>query len=161
MAPDATRRPYAVRVSLLIPTHALPPLSYRIQERSRARIRVGSAVVAPLSGRQRLGIVVGFEGDRDRAREDVLSVVPDLSLGPDLVKLCLAISDNAAVPLPTALRAALPPGIDARRYLVHRPIPDQPWEFGSRVTRTTLIRALGPDGRGEGGSRGRMSIWPS
>ena len=72
--------------------------------------------------------MVGFEGERDRAREDVLSVVPDLSLGPDLVKLCLEISENAAVPLPTALRAALPPGIDAGRYRVLRPIPDHPWE---------------------------------
>ena len=122
---------------------------------------MGSAVVVPLSGRQRLGIVVGFEGDRDRAREDVLSVVSDLSLGPDLVRLCLAISDNAAVPLPTALRAALPPGIDAGRYRVLRPIPDHPWETGSTVTRTTLKRALGPDGLREAESRGRIILWPS
>src|SRR5215203_138460 len=161
MAPDATRRPYAVRVSLLIPTHALPPLSYRIPERSRARIRVGSAVVAPLSGRQRLGIVVGFEGDRDRAREDVLSVVPDLSLGADLVELCLAISDNAAVPLCPAVRAALPSGIDAGRYRVLRPIPDHPWKPGTTVTRTTLKRTLGPDGLREEESRGRIILSPS
>jgi primosomal protein N' (replication factor Y) (superfamily II helicase) len=160
-APDATRRPYAVRVSLLIPTHALPPLSYRIPERARSRIRVGSAVVAPLSGRQRLGIVVGFEGDRDRAREDVLWVVPDLSLWPDLVELCFAISDSAAVPLPTALRAALPPGIDAGRYRVLRPIPDHPWEPGNTVTRTTLKHALGPDGLREEESRGRIILSPS
>jgi primosomal protein N' (replication factor Y) (superfamily II helicase) len=160
-APDATHRPYAVRVSLLIPTHALPPLSYRIPERSRSRILVGSAVVAPLSGRQRLGIVVGFERERDHAREDVLSVVPDLSLSPDLVKLCLAISDNAAVPLPTALRAALPPGIDAGRYRVLRPIPDHPWETGSTATRTALKRALGPDGLREEESRGRIILSPS
>jgi primosomal protein N' (replication factor Y) (superfamily II helicase) len=159
-APDATRRPYAVRVSLLIPTHALPPLSYRIPERAKG-IRVGSAVVAPLSGRQRLGIVVGFEGDRDRAREDVLSVVPDLSLGPDLVELCFAISDSAAVPLPTALRAALPPGIDAGRYRVLRPIPDHPWEPGNTVTRTTLKHALGLDGLREEESRGRIILSPS
>ena len=160
-APDVARRPYAVRVSLLIPTHALPRLSYRIPERSRSEIRVGSAVVAPLSGRQRLGIVVGFEEDRDRAREDVLSVVPELSLGPDLVKLCLAISDKAAVPLPTTLRAALPPGIDAGRYRVLRPIPDHPWEPGTTVTRTTLKRALGPDGLREKESRGRIILAPS
>jgi primosomal protein N' (replication factor Y) (superfamily II helicase) len=160
-APDAARRPYAVRVSLLIPTHALPPLSYRIPEHSRPGIRVGSAVVVPLSGRQRLGIVVGFEGDSDRAREDVLSVVPDLSLGTDLVRLCLAISDNAVVPLPTALRAALPPGIDAGRYRVLRPIPAHPWEPGTTVTRTALKRALGPDGLREEESRGRIILAPS
>jgi primosomal protein N' (replication factor Y) (superfamily II helicase) len=150
-----------VRVSLLIPTHALPPLSYRIPERSRSRIRVGSAVVVPLSGRQRLGIVVGFEGDGDRAREDVLSVVPGLSLGPDMVRLCLAISDKAAVPLPTTLRAALPPGVDAGRYRVLRPIPDHSWEPGATVTRTTLKRALGPDGLREEESRGRIILAPA
>jgi primosomal protein N' (replication factor Y) (superfamily II helicase) len=122
---------------------------------------VGSAVVAPLSGRQRLGIVVGFEGDRDRAREDVLSVVPELSLGPDLVKLCLTISDKAAVPLPTALRAALPPGIDAGRYRVLRPVPDHAWEPGTTVTRTTLKRALGSDGLRDEESRGRIILAPS
>jgi primosomal protein N' (replication factor Y) len=146
-------------VSLLIPTHALPPLSYEIPERLRPEIRVGAAVVAPLSGRHRLGIVVGFEGD-DHAREDVLSVVPDLSLQPELVKLCLKISDNAAVPLPTVLRAALPPGIDAGRYRLLQPIPDQPWNVGSTVTRTVLKRALGPDGLREAESRGRIILDP-
>ena len=107
-APHATRRPYAARISLLIPTHALPPLSYRIPEHLRPEVRVGAAVVAPLSGRHRLGIVVGVEGD-EHAREDLLSVVPDLSLQPDLVELCLEISEKAALPLPSALRAALPP----------------------------------------------------
>jgi primosomal protein N' (replication factor Y) (superfamily II helicase) len=118
-------------------------------------------VVVPLSGRQRLGIVIGFERQSDRASEDVLSVVPDLSLGPDLVKLCLAVSENAAVPLPTALRAALPPGIDAGRYRVIRPIPDHPWEPGTTVTRTTLKRALGLDGLREEESRGRIVLSPS
>jgi primosomal protein N' (replication factor Y) len=155
-----TRRPYAARVSLLIQTHALPPLSYRVPERWSG-IRVGSAVVVPLSGRQRLGIVIGFEGQRNRAREDVLSVVPDLSLGSDLVRLCLAISDNAAVPLSTALRAALPPGIDAGRYRVLRPIPDHPWKPGTTVTRTTLKRTLGSDGLREEESRGRIILSPS
>ncbi len=150
-----------MRVSLLIPTHALPPLSYRIPKRYRAEIGLGSAVVAPLSGRQRLGIVVGFEGEEDRAREDVLSVVPDLSPGPELLRLCLAICDTAAVPLPTVLRAALPPGIDAGRYLVLRPIQDQSWEPGSTVTRTTLKRVLGPDGLRREEASGRIVLSPS
>jgi primosomal protein N' (replication factor Y) len=158
-APRTTRRPYAARVSLLIPTHALPPLSYRIPE--RLQLRVGAAVVAPLSGRQRLGFVVGFDGDKDRAREDVLSVVPDLSLRPDIVELCLEIAENAAVPLPTALRAALPPGIDTGRYRLLRSIPSHPWEPGASVTRTTLKRAFGPDGLREVESQGRIILHPS
>ena len=149
------------RVSLLIPTHALPLLSYKIPERLRPDVRVGAAVVAPLSGRHRLGIVIGFEGDDERAREDVLSVVPELSLVPDLIKLCLEISETAAVPLPTALRAALPPGIDTGRYRLLEPIPDLPWEPGTSLTRAALKRALGPDGLRDAESRGRIVLSPS
>ena len=148
-------------MSLLIPTHALPLLSYKIPELLRPKVRVGAAVVAPLSGRHRLGIVIGFEGDDERAREDVLSVVPELSLVPDLIKLCLEISETAAVPLPTALRAALPPGIDTGRYRLLEPIPDLPWEPGTSLTRAALKRALGPDGLRDAESRGRIVLSPS
>ena len=148
-------------MSLLIPTHALPLLSYKIPERLRPEVRVGAAVVAPLSGRHRLGIVIGFEGNDERAREDVLSVVPELSLVPDLIKLCLEISETAAVPLPTALRAALPPGIDAGRYRLLEPIPDLPWEPGTSLTRAALKRALGPDSLRDAESRGRIVLSPS
>src|SRR4051794_20245134 len=57
-------------VSMLIPTHALPLLSYRIPEHLKAKVRVGSAVVAPLSGRLRLGVVIARGESGGRARED-------------------------------------------------------------------------------------------
>jgi primosomal protein N' (replication factor Y) len=157
----ATRKPHAARVSLLIPTHALPPLSYRIPERLRVRIRVGTAVVAPLSGRQRLGIVVGTEEQSDRAREAVVSVVPDLALQPELVQLSCWIHANAAVPLPAVLRAALPPGIEAGRYRVIEPSPEWPWDVDSSVTRATLERTLGPDGLRAAQAEGRVVLEPS
>ena len=157
----ATRKPHAARVSLLVPTHALPPLSYRIPERLGARIRVGTAVVAPLSGRQRLGIVVGTEEQSDRAREAVVSVVPDLALQPELVRLCHWIHANAAVPLPAVLRAALPPGIEAGRYRVIEPSPGWPWDVDSSVTRATLERTLGPDGLRAAQAEGRIVLVPS
>ena len=149
------------RVSLLIPTHALPPLSYRIPERLRARVRVGTAVVAPLSGRHRLGIVVGTERESERAREEVLSAVPDLSLQPELVDLCHRISENSAVPLPTVLRAALPPGVEAGRYRVLKPSPGWSWKVDSIVTRAALRRALGPDGLRAAEMEGRIVLSPS
>jgi primosomal protein N' (replication factor Y) (superfamily II helicase) len=146
---------------LLIPTHALPPLSYRIPEGLSARVRVGTAVVAPLSGRQRLGIVVGTEDESDRAREAVVSVVPDLSLQPALVQLCRWIHANAAVPLPAVLRAALPPGIEAGRYRVIEPSPGWPWDVDSSVTRAALERTLGPDGLRAAQAEGRIVLVPS
>lgn len=155
------RQPSAIRVSLLIPTHALPPLSYKIPERLQGEVRVGTAVVAPLSGRHRLGVVVGTERAGGQAREDVLSAVPDLSLRPEIVELCLRIGENAAVPLPTALRAALSPGIDAGRYRVVNPSRDWPWEENKFVTRTALKRTLGPDGLRKAETEGRVVLAPS
>ena len=146
-------------MSLLIPTHALPPLSYRIPERLRQEVRVGAAVVAPLSGRQRLGVVVGVEGGGDRAREDILSVVPDLSMQPDLVEVCHRISEDAAVPLPAVLRAALPPGVETGRYRLSKPLLD--WNPDAIVKRTTLKRALGQDGLRAAEAEGRLVLAPS
>jgi primosomal protein N' (replication factor Y) len=160
-ASRAIRPPYTARVSLLIPTHALPPLSYRIPSRIRPEIGIGAAVVAPLSGRPRLGVVVGVEGEDYRADEDVLSVVEDLSLQPELVELCHRISDDFAIPLPAVLRAALPPGIEAGSYRVLKPIPGWPWEAGSKVARATLKHALGPDGLREAEAGGRLALAPA
>ena len=160
-ADRATRRPYAARVSLLIPTHALPPLSYRIPARLRGEVGVGTAVVAPLSGRHRLGVVVATERESDRAREEVLSVAPDLSLQPEVVELCRRICESTAVALPTVLRAALPPGVDTGRYRVLRPSPDWPWERDSILPRAALKRALGPEGLRAAETEGRIVLAPS
>jgi primosomal protein N' (replication factor Y) (superfamily II helicase) len=144
-----------------VPTHALPPLSYRIPERLGASVRVGTAVVAPLSGRQRLGIVVGTEDESDRAHESVVSVVPDFSLQPALVQLCRWIQANTALPLPVVLRAALPPGIDAGRYRVIEPSPGWPWDVDSHVTRTALEHTLGRDGLRAAQAEGQIVLAPS
>jgi primosomal protein N' (replication factor Y) len=122
---------------------------------------VGTAVVAPLSGRQRLGIVVGTEDESDRARESVVTVVPDLSLQPALVQLCCWIHANAAAPLPAVLRAALPPGIEAGRYRVIEPSPGWPWDVDSCVTRAAIERTLGPDGLRRAQAEGRIVLVPS
>ena len=115
----------------------------------------------PLSGRHRLGIVVGTERESERAREEVLSAVPDLSLQPGLVDLCHRISENSVVPLPTVLRAALPPGVEAGRYRVLKPSPGWPWEVDNIVSRAALQRALGPDGLRAAEVEGRILLSPS
>jgi primosomal protein N' (replication factor Y) (superfamily II helicase) len=160
-ASRATRKPRAARVSLLIPTHALPPLSYTIPERLSASVRVGTAVVAPLSGRQRLGIVLATEDESNRAREAVVSVVPDLSLQPAFVQLCRWIHANTAVPLPAVLRAALPPGVQTGRYRVIEPSAGWPWDVDTSVTRAALERTLGPDGLRAAQAEGRIVLDPS
>jgi primosomal protein N' (replication factor Y) len=155
-----TTAPRTAQVSLLIPTHALPPLSYRVPERFGRKVLVGTAVVAPLSGHLRLGVVVATEGD-DRAREELRDVAAGLSLPADLVELCQQVSKIAAVPLPAVLRAALPPGLDTGRYRILHPAPGWPWRAGSLVGRAALKRALGREGLRAAEMEGRVLLAPA
>ncbi len=127
----------------------------------RSRTRVGTAVVAPLSGHSKLGIVVAAEAGDDHAREDLRAVVGELSLPADLVELCRWVSKAAAVALPVVVRRALPPGLDTGRYRILDPAPDWPWPSGSFVGRATLKRALGRDGLRAAEGEGRIELAPA
>jgi primosomal protein N' (replication factor Y) (superfamily II helicase) len=156
----ASRNPGAVRVSLLIPTHSLPPLSYRVPKRLSSQTRVGAAVVAPLSGYPRLGIVLATEPEDYHAREDLWAVLGELSLPVDLVELCRWVSQASAVALPVVLRAALPPGLNTSRYRILDPAPQWPWRSGSYVGRALLKRALGREGLKAAEVEGRIELAP-
>jgi primosomal protein N' (replication factor Y) len=136
-------------------------LSYRVPEHLRTQVRPGTVVVAPLSGRPRLGVVVGTGEETGRAREDLISVTADLSLPPGLVEACRRICENAAVPLPLALRAALPTGLDVGRYRVLHAPPSWPWQTNNTVTRAALKRVLGDDGLREAEADGRIELFPA
>lgn len=133
------------RVSLLIPTRALPPLSYRIPEHLKNEVRVGTMVGVPLSGYSRLGLVVTV-GDGERASEDIRSVHSDHSLPAEIVELGLWISNVAAISLTSVLRAALPPGMNTSSYRILNPLPEWPWQAGKIVNRPALRRTLGGEG---------------
>lgn len=122
---------------------------------------VGTAVVAPLSGHLRLGIVVATEEGGDLAREDLRSVAEQLSLAPELVELCGWVSETSAAPLSLVLRAALPPGLDAGRYRVLEPATGWPWKRGDVVGRATLKRTLGSEGLRTAGLEGRIVLDPA
>jgi len=159
----ATETSHAVRVCLLIPTHALPPFSYRVPEHLAQAVRIGSAVVAPLSGHPRLGIVVGRDdGEADKyALEDVADSVWELSISEDVVEVCRWASEAAAVPLANVLRAALPPGVNTTRYRMVSPSPGWPWERGAFVGRATLRKALGAANLKEAERAGRVMLSPA
>jgi primosomal protein N' (replication factor Y) (superfamily II helicase) len=125
------------------------------------KVFVGTAVIAPLSGHLRCGIVVATEADDDNAREDLRDVAEGLSITPELVELCGWVSQAAAVPLPVVLRAALPPGLNTGRYRILEPAPDWPWKKGDHVVRTTLKRALGPEGLRAAETDGRIVLAPA
>jgi primosomal protein N' (replication factor Y) len=139
----------------------LPALSYKIPKHLSAGVRVGSAVVAPLSGRHRLGVVVSVDKESERASEEVRALVPEFSVQPELVEVCRVICENAAVPLAVALRAALPPGIEAGRYRVVEPAPGWSWEIDDTVTRRALENGLGSDGLRAAEAEGRVVLAPS
>ena len=127
----------------------------------RFQVRVGVAVVVPLSGHPRLGIVVATETGDDQAREDLRAIAGGLSIPADLVELCRWISQAAAVALPIVLRAALPPGLNTGRYRVLHPAPQWPWRPGSFVGRATLKRALGREGLKAAEADGRIELAPA
>ena len=149
-----------VTVGLLIPSHALPPLSYRVPEHLKNSVHVGTAVVAPLSGYGRLGIVVGFEREDGRDLKEIRTTVRDLNLPPNIVKLCAWAAKAAAQPLQAALRAALPPETNASTYRIISPTPDLPWTAGATVGRAELRRALGAEGLKGAEEEGRVVLEP-
>lgn len=152
---STSSRTREARVSLLIPTHALPPLSYRIPDSLLDKVKPGAAVIVPLSGYSRFGIVVGVE-DADRSSEPVSEVVEELCLSPSLAEVCQKISEAAAMPLSSVLGAALPPGLETNRYRVVDPAPNWPWAAGSRVSRAALRRRLGGEGLRVAEDEGRV-----
>ncbi len=151
----------AARVSLLIPSHALPSFSYLVPERLAEEVRVGTAVVAPLSGYGRLGIVVGFEEAGERPLEEIRAVAGEVSLPESLVRLCLWAAGAAALPSHAVLRMALPPGLRTSAYEIHRPNPDWPWKAGGTVGRTELRRTLGGEVLKDAEKAGRVLLAPA
>ena len=148
------------RISLLIPSHALPPLDYLVPEHLTDEVRVGSAVTAPLSGYARLGVVVGFgRGVQGRSLEEIRTVLPSLSLRPGVVKLCGWAAMASAQPLPSVLKTALPPGVKLS-YEVLRPASGWPWRPGDLVSRTELRSTLGPSPFRAAEAEGRISLSP-
>lgn len=137
----------AVQVSLLIPTRALPPLTYRIPQELSSSVRIGAAVVVPLAGYSRLGIVV--EDHDEEGGTDLKQIqrrAAEFSISSEMVKLCRWISKAYAAPLPVVLRMVLPPGFKEGVYKVLNPASDWPWSRGERVSRATLRKFLGGEG---------------
>ena len=151
----------AARVSLLIPSHALPPFSYLVPEHLTETVRIGSAVVAPLSGFGRLGVVVGFEEAGERPLKEIRAVAEGISLPESLVKLCGWVAGAAALPLPAVIRLALPPGLATATYEVRRPTHGWPWRAGSAVSRAELRRTLGGEGLKAAEETGRVVLVPA
>ncbi len=156
-----TAKAPAARVSLLISSHALPPFSYLVPEHLAGTVRIGSAVVAPLSGFGRLGVVVGFEEAGERPLKEIRAVAEDISLPESLVKLCGWTAGAAALPLPAVIRLALPPGLATATHEVRRPAHGWPWRAGSAVSRAELRRALGGEGLKAAEETGRVVLAPA
>lgn len=134
-------------------------MSYWVPEALVGLVQAGTAVVVPLSGYSRLGIVLEVvEREASRSLEEVQRVESGTSLGPELVGLCRWISENTAVPLPVMLRNALPPGLRGGLYRVVSPASGWSWRRGTHVERATLRRVLGKDGFKEAESEGRIAL---
>ena len=155
---DVHTPPREARVGLLISTHALPVLSYRIPDHLEGRVRPGTVVVAPLSGYSRFGVVVDVADEGEHSREYIRGVADELSIPSALAEVCCRLSESFAVSLSSVLRATLPPGLNAVRYRILHPAPGWPWEAGLVVGRTTLKKALGGQGLRTAEDEGRLQL---
>jgi len=137
-------------------------LTYRVPERLARRVRLGSAVVAPLSGYGRLGIVVAVEDApaADADLKEIRGVEEGLSLPEGLVRACLRVAAASAAPLAAVLGAALPPGTRRDSCRVARPAAGWPWKKGETVGRRELRRALGGAALVEAETAGRVVLDP-
>jgi primosomal protein N' (replication factor Y) len=149
-----------VRVSLLIPSHALPPFSYLVPGHLTKEVRVGSAVIAPLSGYGRLGVVVGFEEVGERSLKEIRAIADAVSIPESLVRLCGWTAGAAALPLPAVIRMALPPGLATTTYEIRHPAPEWPWRAGSFVSRTEIRRTVDGEGLKAAEEAGRVALAP-
>lgn len=131
-----------VRVSLLIKTHALPALDYLVPEDLQDEVSPGAAVIAPLSGYSRLGVVVETNAENSQGQEYIRGVLNELSVAPEVTEVCRRLADSYAIPLPAVLRAAMPQGLVTDRYRIAKPEAGWPWRSGSVVSRATLKRFL-------------------
>ena len=105
-------------------------------------------------------IRVGSEAG-EKATEDVREVLEEISPGVQTTELCRWVSEAAAIPLSSVLRAALPPGLITGRYLVVDPAPGWIWRRGSVIGRRVLLDALGGEGLKEAEADGRVELSPA
>lgn len=97
----------------------------------------------------------------ENATEDVREVLEEISPGARTTELCRWVSEAAAMPLSSVLRAALPPGLVTGRYRVVDPATNWSWIRGSVVGRRMLLDALGGEGLKEAEADGRIELSPA
>ena len=99
---------------------SLPPplareLSYGVPAELCAAVGPGSLVLVPVAHRQMTGVALGppLPADGQRELRDILQIVDDESLVEDeVIELCRWLAEYYFAPLGSALKAALPPGIE-------------------------------------------------
>lgn len=133
-------------------------LSYHIPENLKEEVRPGSAVVAPLSGYSRLGIVVDVVDGSDNSREYIREVLPEFSISQSLAEVCSELSELFAIPVSTISRTALPPGLNIGRYQMIDPEQDWPWKRDSMLSRARLKSLLGGEGLKTAEDEGRIKF---
>jgi len=122
------------------------PFDYRVPERLKPWIEVGSRVAVPFGGRTLQGIVVALaeraEVDEERLKPvaEVLDATPPLT--PELVELGAWMSRRWLCPLSVALQAMLPAVLKGRTEKYVSLADGVSWDEGERASHGALIGAL-------------------
>lgn len=100
---------------IVLPLPIPGPLTYRIPLGLQDQAQVGKRALVPLGGRLLTGYIVGFAEKTDLAQTKEVQEILDREplLDEPLLALCRFVAERYLCPLGLAIRAALPPGIDA------------------------------------------------
>lgn len=113
---------------IVLPLPIPGPLTYRIPLGLQDQAQVGKRALVPLGERLLTGYIVGFAEETDLAQIKEVQEILDREplLDEPLLALCRFVAERYLCPLGLAIRAALPPGIDAstKQILVLKVLPE-------------------------------------
>ena len=125
--------------------------SYSIPDEWREVVRVGSRVIVPLGRRTLTGYIVGLDaaplvvGDKPIKLKPLVDLVDEEPLlSPETLTFCRQLADYYLCSWGEALRAALPPGINASAQCHFEPNPDPDTRLPIRLTpnREFILRTV-------------------
>lgn len=103
-------------VRLAVPLPIFRTFTYRVPSSLRARLHLGTRVLAPFRNSELTGLVVGFdEAAGEGELKDIYEVLDDEPLlSPALIRLAQWISERYLAPMGESCRVMLPPGLMLR-----------------------------------------------
>ncbi|MBI4744200.1 MAG: primosomal protein N' [Actinobacteria bacterium] len=112
MNKDILKKQYAEVIVDISAFEVDRPFTYKIPEKIKEKISIGSMALVPFSKRQQVGFVIGFTEESDIAELSEIEALLDESpvFNEEMVNLCHFVADYYLSPLSGVLKLVFPPG---------------------------------------------------